>query len=97
MSIFKLESKMTFGQYKGWEVHEVIRYHYSYARWASNNVKFFNLDSKAEETLENTIKQKRKNRLSGSYPQNEARSASNQTYLDIFGHTGPDGGWGNGI
>lgn len=50
--LFKLSSIMTFGQYKGMTVKEVIDYDPAYMMWVVDNVEWFVLNKAAEEYLD---------------------------------------------
>lgn len=52
--IFKLDSTMTFGKYKGVSLRELITDNPVYVKWCTMNVEFFKLDYVTERLLANS-------------------------------------------
>ncbi len=49
---FNLNSKFTFGKYKGKEVEPIIVQDPTYVKWCINNVEFFELSDRAKSLLD---------------------------------------------
>jgi hypothetical protein len=54
-TIFRLDSKMTFGQYKGWTIEDILKKDPEYLGWAEDTIDWFELDNEAEGMLDEAV------------------------------------------
>ncbi len=52
MTIFKLDSNLTFGKYKGKTIQDVINDDPDYIAWAADTIEWFDLDEEAIEAVD---------------------------------------------
>lgn len=52
---FGLSDKITFGQYKGWTIEDIIKKDPEYLGWAEDTIDWFELDNEAEGMLDDAI------------------------------------------